>query len=90
MSCEGLPCVLYKLILSYVDSFSLWRQIHPKRPFDAKDLIDNLYYTLKWIPHKQLLLYEPNLFHIIPRRCGYHRNLCVVLDVRRKRPWRFW
>jgi hypothetical protein len=33
MSCEGLPFVLYRLILSYVDSRPLFIQHHPIRPY---------------------------------------------------------
>jgi hypothetical protein len=29
MSSNGLPCVLYKLILSYINPWPLWRQSHP-------------------------------------------------------------
>jgi hypothetical protein len=31
MSSQGLPCVLYRLILSYVGSWSLWKLTHPSR-----------------------------------------------------------
>jgi hypothetical protein len=67
MSSNGLPCVLYELILSYVDDWSLWKLNHPKRPFCIPIRVK---YLLRWIPQIQIT-YEKNLRFIIPHRTHY-------------------